>query len=881
MRVCESKARTCRGGCRPLSLRGGIARLGAHSNRESIAQPEPPLTPTPERVSHRLRAAVAALLMLAGDGVALADAQAEGIQASGLDVGDRRGGLLDEIVFATEPDVGKVFGLIEDGTYQLFAQGITNQTIFQRIRESAGVEHDLSYGSSVELTFNPAGPEFAGGGLNPFAVPEIREAMNWLVDRRHIAEEIYGGLARPRYLVVGTATPDYAALAAEAREIELRYQPDRRRAEEVVGREMEALGAEMRSGRWHHDGAPVTLRVLIRNDDIRRQVGDYVANRLEDIGFGVERMYRDAEEASRIWIGGDPAAGQWHVYTGAWVSTVVTRDTATSFDFYYTPRGRAEPLWQAYDPAPAFDEVSERLSRGDYADLEERAAMMARGLEMSMRDSARVWLVDQIQVGPRAADLAVSVDLAGGARGSQLWPLTAHYGDAPGGSARFAMPSVMTEPWNPVAGTNWLFDQMVLRAIDDSAFLPDPFTGLYRPQRVARAELTVQAGTPVTKTLDWLALEEAEEIIVPDDAWLAWDGAAGRFVSVAEAGEAGLTARTRSRIVFEDGYFDRRWHDGSTVSLADVLISYALTFARADPDSPLFDPGHVPAFESFERHFRGLRIASTDPLTVEVYSDQITPDAETIVARRARGTLPWHVMALAIMAEEAGDLAFSSDQADRLSAEWLSLVSGPSLPVLDRMRERAEEEGYLPFAKLLGAHVDSAEIAARYAALAEWRSTRGHYKIGDGPYYLDSVYPVQGALVLRHFADFPDPADKWLDFTQPPIPAVALDGPMMVAEGDGARFEIEITSAGAPYPAEDIAAAEFLLFDGDGTLTARGAAEAQDDGLWQVALSADQVAALGRGANSLEVVVTSEHVAMPVFASFAFATVPEGTRMLQ
>ena len=836
------------------------------------------MTPIPERLLHRLRA-LAAVLMIAGAGSAGAEPVAPG--APQFDAGDRRGGLLDEIVFSTEPDTGKVVGLIEDGTYQLFAQGITNQTIFQRIRESERIEHDLSYGSSVELTFNPSGPEFESGELNPFAVPEIREAMNWLVDRRHIAEEIYGGLARPRYMVVGTATPDYAGLAAEAREIELRYQPDPRRAEDVITREMEALGAEMAGGRWHHEGAPVTLRVLIRNDDIRRQVGDYVANRLEDIGFGVERMYRDAEESSRIWIGGDPAAGQWHVYTGSWVSIVVSRDTATNFDFYYTPRGRAEPLWQAYDPAPEFDEVSERLSRGDYGDLDERAGMMARALELSMRDSARVWLVDQIQVGPRAADLGVSVDLAGGVRGSQLWPLTAHRGDTPGGSARFAMPSLLTEPWNPVAGTNWLFDRMVLRALDDSAALPDPFTGLFRPQRIAEAELTVETGTPVTKSLDWLELGQADEILVPDDAWLAWDGEEGRFLSVAEAGEDGLRARTRSRIVFEDGYFDRRWHDGTTVSPADLLISYALTFARADPDSPLFDPSHVPAFESFERHFRGLRILSTDPLTVEVYSDQITPDAETIVARRAPGTLPWQVMALAIMAEESGELAFSSDQADRLGAEWLSLVSGPSLGVLDRMRERAAAQDHVPFAALLGAHLDEGEISERYAALADWRAERGHYQIGDGPYYLHSVYPVQGALVLRHFEDFPDPADKWLDFTRPPIPAVALDGPMMVPDGEAARFEIEVSSAGEPYPAEDIATAEFLLFDGDGALMERGAAEPRGAGFWEVALSADQVAGLGRGANSLEVVVTSRHVAMPVFASFAFATVPAGTQKLQ
>jgi hypothetical protein len=51
-------------------------------------------------------------------------------------------------------------------------------------------------------------------------------------------------------------------------------------------------------------------------------------------------------------------------------------------------------------------------------------------------------------------------------------------------------------------------------------------------------------------------------------------------------------------------------------------------------------------------------------------------------------------------------------------------------------------------------------------------------------------------------------------------------------------------------------------------------------GVWEVDLSAADVEALGLGPNSLEVVFTSRHVAMPVFASQPFATVPEGTAVL-
>jgi len=43
--------------------------------------------------------------------------------ASEVDVSDRRGALVDEVVFTQETDVGKVAGLIEQGQPSGFAQG--------------------------------------------------------------------------------------------------------------------------------------------------------------------------------------------------------------------------------------------------------------------------------------------------------------------------------------------------------------------------------------------------------------------------------------------------------------------------------------------------------------------------------------------------------------------------------------------------------------------------------------------------------------------------------------------------------------------------------------------------------------------------------------
>jgi peptide/nickel transport system substrate-binding protein len=206
---------------------------------------------------------------------------------------------------------------------------------------------------------------------------------------------------------------------------------------------------------------------------------------------------------------------------------VINRDEAENFSYYYTPRGRPEPLWQAYTPTPEFDDIADRLQRRDYATWEERQDMMTRALELAMADSVRVWVVDQLNVWPRAENVELAVDLAGGVAGSRLWPYTIHFRGQVGGNIVFASPSVLTEPWNAVAGSNWLFDLLVIRALGDAEVLPDPFTGLYWPQRIASAEVTVVDDVPVSRTHDWLTLARAPEIEVPPDSWIDWDSAEG------------------------------------------------------------------------------------------------------------------------------------------------------------------------------------------------------------------------------------------------------------------------------------------------------------------------------------------------------------------
>jgi peptide/nickel transport system substrate-binding protein len=263
---------------------------------------------------------------------------------------------------------------------------------------------------------------------------------------------------------------------------------------------------------------------------------------------------------------------------------------------------------------------------------------------------------------------------------------------------------------------------------------------------------------------------------------------------------------------------------------------------------------------------------------VEIYSDQLFPDAETIAAARSAEfytNTPWHELALGVLAERNRELAFSASKADRLKVQWLSYISGPSLAVLDRHLAVALKETFIPYRNTLGEYLDPREATQRYERLSEWRQTRKHFWVSNGPFYLHTVYPLEKIVVIRKSQLFSDPANKWVRFVEPRIADVEVSGPRMVKVGSNVEFQAQVTFQGKPYPKQDIEFVRYLLFDARGELVELGNAELVREGVWRVALNSKQTARLGLGSNRLEVAVTSRVVALPSFRSFRFVTAQE------
>jgi len=799
---------------------------------------------------------------------------------------ERQGAWVDTVIMSEEPSSDAAVRRLETGDLDLYAYSIADPAVADAIYAADELEYNTSYGSYNELTFNTAGPEFDDGRLNPFSSPKIREAMNWLVDRDYIAQEISGGMAVPRYTAINFASQDTALLADIIAGIEITYAYDLEKAMEVVTAEMEALGAELVDGKWQYNGEPVELIGLIRVEDERLEIGDYFANQLEEIGFTVTRDYKTSPEAATCWLSEQPAVGCFSYYTGGWVSTAISRDEGGNFLFFYTPDGyTGVPLWDNLTPTEEFYQLSRDLNNNNFGTMEERREMMAAALTMSMEDSARVWLKDDTGIAPQRKEIAVAADLSASVYGAWLWGQTLQIEGQVGGSVNIGVPDIMTQPWNPVSGSNWVYDMMPLRAVGDYAVVPDPYTGLRRPMRLEKADVYIEEGLPVGKSYDWVNLEFVAENVVPDDAWVAWDAEAQVFLTAGEVYTETETAKAKVVMTYPPEFpGNTTWHDGSPFSVADMVFAVALYFDRADEASAVFDPAAVGDFTAFKQAFKGWRIASEDPVVIEYYTDAYGLDAENNVSNframypsldgmYAQGVGAWHNMALAWLAESEGELAFSDSKAGELEVEYMSFIGGPSLEILKTKLDMAQEEGFIPYEATLSQYLSADEAAARYENLQEWYRVRSHFQIGTGPFFLADVFPVEGTLILQHNKNYPDSADRWAAFSKAPVPTVVLDGPGQVGIGEEAVYDLFVDlEEGVPYPVDDIGLAKFLVFDATGALAFTGDATAVEDGYWQVTLGEDITDELVAGSNRLAVIVVSKNALVPVRQTVDFVT---------
>jgi peptide/nickel transport system substrate-binding protein len=803
---------------------------------------------------------------------------------------DRHGGWLDEIDVSVV-DSASAISQIQAGAIDFYSFTLASDA-YPAIKD-AGLPTTKSVGGYYGISLNPA--IFTDENvLNPFSDRKIREALNWLIDRSYLNQEIYAGGSLPKLLPITTQLTEYTNLIETARKLEAKYAYNPDKAKEIVNTEMTGLGAELGSdGKWQYKGKPVSLIFLIRpdGDGTRKPMGDYVANQLETVGFTVDRQYKKSSEAFPIWLGTPAKDGQWSLYTAGYTPGGFPRDERFQLQQSYlnTSVQASEPFISNVAD-PEFQKIGDDLAQGNFTTKDQRDQMMSRGLELALEDSLFVWTIDQQTYSPYNDKVQVTWDLALGYEAANVGPYNLRFKDKEGGVLKIGTNDLFTQPWNTVAGSNWLWDSAIMRAttqgtsntIGGGGLMADPYTGLAYPQRIESAELTYKEGLPIHQSLDWLTVTAAPQIDVPADAWVDWDAKNQKWITAQEKFPDGTTANVKSVVTYPADLFDTiKWHDGSPLSVGDFVMNMIQSFDPAKTESPIYDESLALSIDAGLQAFKGYRITSTDPLTIEAYSDSYNADAELDILTLwpqnlygLQGENGWEMLAISDLAEANKELAYSQDKADKLKVENTSWVGGPSLDILSKYLDQAAGESYIPYEPTLSQYVTKDEADLRYANLKKWYDEHGHFWVGTGPYYLDKVFTTEKSLVLKQNKDFADTSDRWALFSEPKLAEAVLDGPGQVKAGEEAVFDATLTFNDQPYPQSDVQKVKYILYDATGTVAGVGDATAVEDGHYQVTLSSDVTSKLPSGAARLEIAAVLIPVAVPSFTSIDFVAVP-------
>ena len=172
-----------------------------------------------------------------------------------------------------------------------------------------------STGGSFSILVNPAEAE----KFNPFSSRDIRFAMNYLVDRKLIVNELMGGYGAPIVSYYGPSDPEYLTVIEQLETFSFKYNPAL--AEKVISEVLTEKGA-VRDGdenRWQINGEDIEIRMFIRSDDhVRKSIGEILAVELERMGFAVKKDFGDLNKAFVVVYGSDPADLKWSLYTEGW-----------------------------------------------------------------------------------------------------------------------------------------------------------------------------------------------------------------------------------------------------------------------------------------------------------------------------------------------------------------------------------------------------------------------------------------------------------------------------------------------------------------------------------------------------------------------------------
>lgn len=717
------------------------------------------------------------------------------------------GQFVDEIRIEVRMDMGVGTGDTAQGVLDAFIASVEGPIYAAISPEWRAQLFTLeSYGGYQEMTLNPAQTDGYAevdtdrsgtvDFFNIWAIREVRYALNFLIDRQYICEDIYDGYAVPMYSAVGLGNPfwdeKFQPLVDDrgitySGDYDLGYDmiqdalTDAMEHDDLLGEIRTPGDSPTRYWQYRAPGGDwddISTVGLIRIEDRRHEIGLYVRDLLEDNYIKVIEDVQEGATAIGTFLYSEAGTMDWGYYTGGWgASAAVAYQHSVGIQMYtglmvFMPGD----FYQMFDDPNAIYaytrddpsgqdmyDLGEPLAAGLIPDEESYWDMFTELIDRGIHESVRVFLNTNLDFYPinrnRVTEIAPDVTTGW----SQFFsPRTVKTTDGKFTAAQYsAAGSLYMSQWNAIGGFDCVYSVIQARMMRDFPTLMSPSQGIPIPMRADFVDVQMD--------FEYDAEGDATGFIdVPADA-INYDVFAEEWYEVGE----GETAATS--VVYEWTF--GKWHSGHDFTMQDLAAWYAFNKQLCwdtDAGPHYFVGGLVPSQIFFNNIIGIIFDEANDRVTY--YGDYtFFSEAQVGGYYATMPEVPWQLYEAATQLRGETDLAPGDTFLDQgygwspvtgtNQVHWLSDGQGADYTrVLQNMVDEDFVPPYLradrnsPFPLDLDQYAD--DVAAMRGFFAEY----DHFWITHGPFRLVNHDRANMVMEMVRFTEdegYPWAPDYW------------------------------------------------------------------------------------------------------------------------
>ena len=692
----------------------------------------------------------------------------------------RAGSYVETITFSKHTDHDTAVDTLIAGEIDMYYESVSASNL-QKITDAGHDLYQSTSGATYLLALNPTDDHT--NGFNPFAYQKVRFAVNYMIDRDYIVENIFGSGA-PMDSTIAPNSQDYLLVYEYLESLGFEY--DLQKADLLIKNELEAAGATKSDddddGKWYYEGKQITLKVVVRGDDaIRSEIGSIVVDSLEKLGFGVSVTYVDLSGAFDLVAATDPADQQWHLYTNAFLHVGYTTHYDDELWLYapqseYLPGRGVDDYWN-YEH-DELDKLMEDMVDEKYESPEQRAQWLLEGIKLGVEESVNVSIGVRYDTFPVRGDVTGVINSQTSGMINRYTPLTVQFEDSRT-DLDIGMRHVVQSSWNPIGGFTDTYSSEIWDLLYDVSFANNPHTREILDAR--NMIVSVETNGPDGK------------ITIPSDA-LIWNENETSWTRATET-------EAVSKVTFDIRFAN--WHNGQPMDLNDLL--YPVVFNREHTSNATYlgEPFDLPDFEKVlygaSPDLVGFRIIDND--TIETYTTYWHSDPKRIAQISSLWTvMPWEVYHAMDMAVHEGTADWHSHDASARSDNWIDLIDPDDADLILSYLETAREKSDVQIPVFLYTNMTSEYVKDRYDATIAWIAEKRHAAISNGPFYLSGpiIRDADGIITemtITQFDDhtYPFGPQMWSAFTEfEPTGGEIVVGSLAPISGNAHKYGAEM-----------------------------------------------------------------------------------------